>query len=84
MTFDFRKKNLYNSFKKLSQRLVSDRFGVEYQQQNNILKIIIYYLVTDKDTHKQSQRKKIIKTQHDNFLKMDTIRQYNFVKNRLK
>jgi len=84
MTFDFRKKNLYNSLKKLSQRLVSDRFGVEYQQQNNILKIIIYYLVTDKDTHKQSQRKKIIKTQHDNFLKMDTIRQYNFVKNRLK
>ena len=84
MTFDFRKKNLYNSLKKLSQRLVSDRFGVEYQQQNNILKIIIYYLVTDKDTHKQSQRKKIIKTQHDNFLKMNTIRQYNFVKNRLK
>lgn len=84
MTFDFRKKNLYNSLKKLSQRLVSDRFGVEYQQQNNILNIIIYYLVTDKDTHKQSQRKKIIKTQHDNFLKMDTIRQYNFVKNRLK
>ena len=84
MTFDFRKKNLYNSLKKLSQRLVSDRFGVEYEQQNNILKINIYYLVTDKDTHKQSQRKKIIKTQHDNFLKMDTIRQYNFVKNRLK
>jgi len=84
MTFEFRKKNLYNSFKKLSQRLVFDRFGVEYQQQNNILKIIIYYLVTDKQTHKQSQRKKIIKTQHDNFLKMDTIRQYNFVKNRLK